>query len=67
MQERRNSIANALELRLSCTNTSICASTFFIQSHQILKQAAGVDPSGQVAPGNVFVAKMDGNVGPCLQ
>ena len=24
MQERRNSIANALELRLSCTNPSIC-------------------------------------------
>ena len=24
MQERRYSIANALELRLSCTNTSIC-------------------------------------------
>ena len=26
MQERRNSIANALELRLSCTNPSICES-----------------------------------------
>ena len=24
VQERRNSIANALELRLSCTNSSIC-------------------------------------------
>ena len=24
VQERRNSIANALELRLSCTNPSIC-------------------------------------------
>ena len=24
VQERRNSIANALELRLSCTNLSIC-------------------------------------------
>ena len=24
IQERRNSIANALELRLSCTNPSIC-------------------------------------------
>ena len=24
MQERRNSIANAQELRLSCTNLSIC-------------------------------------------
>ena len=28
MQERRNSIANALELRLSCTNASICALYF---------------------------------------
>ena len=27
VQERRNSIANALELRLSCTNTSICGYT----------------------------------------
>ena len=26
VQERRNSIANALELRLSCTDPSICES-----------------------------------------
>ena len=28
VQERRNSIANALELCLSCTNTSICCVIF---------------------------------------
>ena len=28
VQERRNSIANALELRLSCTNPSICSQSF---------------------------------------
>ena len=28
MQERRNSIANALKLRLSCTNPSICRAIF---------------------------------------
>ena len=27
VQERRNSIANALELRLSCTNLLICSTT----------------------------------------
>ena len=30
MQERRNSIANALELRLSCTNTSISPHTLYL-------------------------------------
>ena len=29
MQERRNSIANALELRVSCTNPSICIHNFY--------------------------------------
>ena len=29
VQERRNSIANALELRLSCTNPSICDRAFY--------------------------------------
>ena len=36
VQERRNSIANALELRLSCTNTSICNIQFTI--HHIMMQ-----------------------------
>ena len=32
VQERRNSIANTLELRLSCTNPSIFSDTFLIQT-----------------------------------
>ena len=36
VQERRNSIANALELRLSCTNPSICSCIAFIKIHPFL-------------------------------
>ena len=35
MQERRNSIADAMELRLSCTNPSIWAATSKTTIHQI--------------------------------
>ena len=35
MQERRNSIANALELRLSCTNPLIFEYIFMITSKSI--------------------------------
>ena len=38
VQERRNSIANALELRLSCTNPSILCTSFWVQSSFLLKQ-----------------------------
>ena len=33
VQERRNSIADALELRLSCTNPSRCCKQLYIQYH----------------------------------
>ena len=40
MQERRNSIANALELRLSCTNPSMC-------SHYLQGNVLGLVPDNQ--------------------
>ena len=36
VQERRNSIANALELRLPCTNPSICHTNAYLSSVRLL-------------------------------
>ena len=40
VQERRNAIANALELRLSCTNTSMCRSKILIWICYVSRQPA---------------------------
>ena len=47
MQERCNSIANALELRLSCTNSSICdqyVHNIHVPSTLIIGEANGTKP-----------------------
>ena len=57
-QERRNSIANALELRLSCTNPSIFACRlFFAHSSDVL---GSLEDVGTVAIPELINAEKDG-------
>ena len=53
MQERRNSIANALELRLSCINPSIWNSINVLLVRIHLKRLAALNHWGLVIPYDV--------------
>ena len=62
VQERRNSIANAMELRLSCTNPSIC--TLFQDPSSLFGAGGGIGGlGGGDGPGALFGGFGENNTG----